>query len=261
MSAVKLFHEVNKVWSELSTDKADGPISFDPETTEKFFNAFHVGSYYFYLFNVAEVRFEYMHPRLTELTGFPLDQVDVAYIVNHIHHDDQPWFLAFESKVLDFFAMLRLDQIPNYKVSYDYRIRRADGSYMRILQQTVTLEYNEAGKVIRTLGVHTDISHIKDPYCDQKPALSFIGLNGEPSFYNVDVAAEDLLLVDEEKQITNREHEVLNLLITGLKSTEIAQKLFISKLTVDTHRKNLLHKLKAENTAELVSKAIRMGWV
>ena len=57
--------------------------------------------------------------------------------------------------------------------------------------------------------------------------------------------------------ITRREKEVLDLIANGMTNTEIAGKLFISTTTVDTHRKNLLSKLNAKNTAELIKKAIQ----
>ncbi|MEZ5022686.1 MAG: helix-turn-helix transcriptional regulator [Chitinophagales bacterium] len=52
--------------------------------------------------------------------------------------------------------------------------------------------------------------------------------------------------------ITHREMEILQLIAIGLTSGEIAKKLFISKNTVETHRKNLLGKLNVKNTAALL---------
>jgi DNA-binding NarL/FixJ family response regulator len=52
--------------------------------------------------------------------------------------------------------------------------------------------------------------------------------------------------------ITRREKEVLELIAEGMTNNEIAVKLFISSTTVDTHRKNLLAKLEAKNTASLI---------
>ncbi len=49
--------------------------------------------------------------------------------------------------------------------------------------------------------------------------------------------------------LTRREKEVLELIAEGMTNNVIAQKLFISPATVDTHRKNLLAKLEAKNTA------------
>lgn len=59
-------------------------------------------------------------------------------------------------------------------------------------------------------------------------------------------------------KLTKRELEILKLIAMELSTAAIAEKLFISKKTVDTHRQNLLHKLKVKNTAGLVKAAYKM---
>lgn len=61
--------------------------------------------------------------------------------------------------------------------------------------------------------------------------------------------------------ITRREKEVLELIAEGMTNNEIARQLFISSTTVDTHRKNLLSKLGAKNTASLVRIAAQLKLV
>lgn len=56
--------------------------------------------------------------------------------------------------------------------------------------------------------------------------------------------------------LTRREKEILLLIAEGYTNPEIAEKLFISATTVDSHRKNLLAKLNARNSAMLVKCAI-----
>lgn len=56
--------------------------------------------------------------------------------------------------------------------------------------------------------------------------------------------------------LTRREIEVLKLIAEGLTNQEIAQKLFVSTSTVDSHRKNLISKLQVKNTAALVRTAL-----
>ena len=65
----------------------------------------------------------------------------------------------------------------------------------------------------------------------------------------------------ESVQLTKREIEVLNDISDGLKSQEIAEKLFISERTVEAHRGNIMKKLNAKNMAELIKKAMNLGLI
>lgn len=57
--------------------------------------------------------------------------------------------------------------------------------------------------------------------------------------------------------ITRREKEVLLLIAEGLTNGEIAEKLFVSTTTVDSHRKSLLAKFNVKNTAILIRLAMQ----
>lgn len=61
--------------------------------------------------------------------------------------------------------------------------------------------------------------------------------------------------------LSEREKEVLQLLAENYNSNEIADKLFISKRTVDFHRANLVLKLDVKGRANLVKKAIDLGLI
>jgi DNA-binding NarL/FixJ family response regulator len=67
---------------------------------------------------------------------------------------------------------------------------------------------------------------------------------------------ERLNLVEE---LSEREKEILSLICTGLTNNEIADRLTLSKRTVDKHRENLLLKTQSKNTANLVIFAIKNG--
>lgn len=60
-------------------------------------------------------------------------------------------------------------------------------------------------------------------------------------------------------KLTSRENEILKLVAQGLTASKIAEKLFLSKFTVDNHKKNLLQKLHAKNVAELITNATSQG--
>jgi len=59
-----------------------------------------------------------------------------------------------------------------------------------------------------------------------------------------------------KKHLTKRELEIIGHISNGLTNNEIAAKLFLSGVTVDTHRKNILAKLGLKNTASLVRYAM-----
>ena len=56
--------------------------------------------------------------------------------------------------------------------------------------------------------------------------------------------------------LTAREKEVLELIAEGYTNPQIAEKIFLSPFTVDSHRKNLLAKLGVKNTASLIRLAV-----
>ncbi|WP_420317833.1 response regulator [Ekhidna sp.] len=83
----------------------------------------------------------------------------------------------------------------------------------------------------------------------------------------IDTALNSYKEIKKEKkkadsvQLTKRELEVLNDISDGLKSQEIAEKLFISERTVEAHRGNIMKKLSAKNMAELIKKAMNLGLI
>jgi DNA-binding CsgD family transcriptional regulator len=56
----------------------------------------------------------------------------------------------------------------------------------------------------------------------------------------------------EDKKISQRELEILHLVCLGNNSREISDQLFISELTVNTHRRNMVKRLGLKNSHQLV---------
>jgi len=60
-------------------------------------------------------------------------------------------------------------------------------------------------------------------------------------------------------RLTPREQEIMVLVVEGLSSSEIAERLFISPKTVENHRASIMHKLDLHSTIELVRYAAKIG--
>ena len=75
---------------------------------------------------------------------------------------------------------------------------------------------------------------------------------------------ESLNVVDPDclgVSLSRRELEVIQLIAEGFTNPQISEKLFVSPHTVTTHRRNILHKLGANNTAAVVMYAVQSGLV
>lgn len=68
-------------------------------------------------------------------------------------------------------------------------------------------------------------------------------------------------LRDKSELFTHREREVLALLAQGDSSKEIAEALFITERTVESHRKNMMEKCHVRNIAELIAHASSLGMI
>ncbi|MEM9772899.1 MAG: LuxR C-terminal-related transcriptional regulator, partial [Cyanobacteria bacterium P01_D01_bin.73] len=72
--------------------------------------------------------------------------------------------------------------------------------------------------------------------------------------------AEDSMQ-ESESPLSEREHEVMELLAHGLRDRDIAEKLYISVRTVKFHAKNVLTKLQVNTRIQAVFEATKKGWL
>jgi DNA-binding NarL/FixJ family response regulator len=89
-------------------------------------------------------------------------------------------------------------------------------------------------------------------------------------YYTIDMAPPDASShaeershnsLDQKPQITKREQEILQMIKNEYTNQRIADELFVSPSTVDTHRRNLLRKCNARNTAGLLLRAVKWGYI
>jgi DNA-binding CsgD family transcriptional regulator len=254
--SILIFDEVKNIWYQPHLSNTEIKPIIELNLSKKLLNFFQVGESYFYILNLIDVRFEFLSPEFTKLLGYDIPDFTVEKVFSYIHPDDLGYFIEYENTVAAFFKQLPIHKIHKYKVRYDYRIKKANGEYIRILQQALTIHHTDEGRLLRVLVSHTDISHLKK---ENKSSLCFIGLEGEPSFLDVDIIK--VAFLPNKNLLTKREKEIINYLSMGHSSKLIGLELSITKNTVDTHRKNILKKTDCKSVAELIAKAIDKGWM
>lgn len=140
------------------------------------------------------------------------------------------------------------------------------------LLKHITSEFPDIGVIILSM-------HIEDVYIKKAIKLGVKGYlpkdiskyqlieaimkvsQGEQYFSNqvTQILMKDLLRQNKGsdemqrlQKLTQREKEIIDLIMEGLSSSQIAEKLFISTRTVENHRANIMGKLQVKNTIELV---------
>lgn len=78
------------------------------------------------------------------------------------------------------------------------------------------------------------------------------------------VIMEDMLNADQPAEtplLTDREIEIVRLIVQELSNAQIAEQLCISVRTVESHRRNIMHKLNIKSTVGLIKYAVGQGWM
>jgi len=247
--------EFNKMFKWFGNESSPSSLKFELELYKKLWNFFLIGDSYYFIINHHTLTMEFVSKEVQDVMGYLPSEFNIPFMNEKVHPDDRSWFLVFGNRMIDFFSQIGIENVSKYKVRYDIRLRKKNGEYARILYQGIMLEHDENGRFLRSLSVHSDITYLKQ---EGTPVLSFIGMDGEPSYHDI---ASNNNFIESKDDLTRREKQVLKLLIEGKLSKEVSSILKISKQTVDTHRKNMLHKKNLSNTGELIGKAIRYGWI
>ena len=142
--------------------------------------------------------------------------------------------------------------LKDCRFSLNYRLKRKDGTEIKILQQSVVLETNDDGYPLLSLGILTDITAHK---LDNKMVLSvscFDEINGFKTISSNSYSAE-------EDKLTSREKEITKHIVYGHSTSKIAKIVGVSNYTINAHRRNIYEKINCKNVAELINYAINNG--
>lgn len=251
--ALNTYEELSKIWANITTGENVTDFSFDISTYKKVLDLFQVGNYFYLINNVRKARFDLVGPEVEKVLGYAQEEFNLTMFAGLYHPDDLQQVLNFESAVEMFFRSISGERLFRYKVQYDMRLKHAKGHYVHVLFQYIIIQHDEDN--VRTFVILTDITHLKK---ESKASLSFIGIDGEPSYMNVDVTN---VFKPGKPMLTGRERQILQSLANGLNSGEISRELNISHYTVNSHRKNMLRKANAKSTSELIKKAFDNGWI
>ena len=247
---------LHRIFEQLSTQ-----LEFDLNLTDykdnlidkrKFDNVLIQHNQFFYILDITSFKIIYMHPNAIKLTGYQPDRFQkLSDLYDCIHPNDIDYVLDFSIRSIAITREFKLEFMENHPstvFSIDYRFIRKDGQCIRLNRNTSCFKTDKTGNMVYGLVVLTDVTNVKNIN-----NISYSWM--ENKCY--DNHFEDLKKKHRKDfDITKREKDVLMMLSNGLSAAEIAKQLNISDHTIITHRKNLLRKMCAKNTVELVKFAV-----
>ena len=208
-------------------------------------------STFFCITNTQDLSFEYVSKNMTSCLG--IDKVELLkggmkYFWSRIHPDDiEPWLKALND-LMDFtLDAISEEMRTQMNYTWNYRFKNAQDVYVNIIQNTTPLVLDSQLKPIIGLAHYT----VLDPQIklDITATAKLLNDKGEYETKYFNNFSQKLLT----NGISNRERDIIRLLLLHKSSKEIGVKLNISSHTVDTHRRNILKKLQLSSTGELIA--------
>ena len=206
------------------------------------------------VFDLHRKEHVYTSPAYHLMLGYDIDAVeDDLFFDRKIHPEDYVALLEHGIEMMRFCFDLSQDKRKDFKLLNEYRMERGGGEYVRVIEQHQALELDRRGNLWLALSL-VDISPDGDVGTGVKSHLMNFR-TGELFRFPVGRPRKDSSL----PKLSAREQEVLGLIREGLISKEIADRLYISVHTVNTHRQRILEKLKVGNSHEAIIYASRLG--
>jgi DNA-binding CsgD family transcriptional regulator len=179
----------------------------------------------------------------------------IDFFQKHIHPEDAA---IYENQVFTNYIssakIISNDKIQNCRFSLNFRFKRKDGVYIKVLQQSTILETNDQGYPIVSAGILVDITDYKS---DDKMILSVTSFDAKTGFKTI----SSISYSSATNILTAREKEIIKHIALGHSTSEIANLLSISQYTVNAHRRNIYDKTSCKNLAELINFAITNGLI
>jgi len=198
---------------------------------------------FFFIGDIIDVKIRYTSKLSTQMIGVEPADLSPYHFMEATHPDDLERHGRCRSKLFKMANALFIAQKGSELLATNLKIRNAEGDYTDLLFQCCEFYSNIPYKTTYEIQVHTDINWYKKVKYEH---YYYVG-NDLSQFRYPD---EELLRLGNI--YSRREFQIIQLIETGLNSEKIAEKLFISINTVNTHRRNILLKAGKQNISELI---------
>jgi PAS domain S-box-containing protein len=227
-----------------------------------------------YLASCGQKEVLFISESFTELLGYSTDKVQkegLSWWLALVHPDDLEPML---NEIFQHYFLKPLGSRLKKTFTLQYRVKNIWGDHIWICETKFVVSLTDEKKYELILGRFEDITEIK-----KEEELLLKKLLAEES-KTYQILKYEMPAMDRGKKSdpcpvsptdnytqpegvvmpTKRELEILQLIGEGYSSKKIADQLFISINTVETHRRHLLEKLQVKNSMELIKRSTNAFW-
>jgi hypothetical protein len=198
---------------------------------------------YFQVFDLGQMKFLHTSKNILKMIGVRPDEINPGHYTQLVHPDDEERLGQARARVYKMEKEIFHAKKGSSLTSYNLRIRNAAGVYSSLFVQDYMFYSPIPYKAVFLIQVVTNI----DWYKMKKDRFHHYTGNDLSLF-----KFPDPKLLEIGPDLSYREFEILRLIEAGLSSKEIADKLFLSIHTVNTHRSNILEKSGKYQISDLI---------
>jgi DNA-binding CsgD family transcriptional regulator len=198
---------------------------------------------FFYAADLIQMKILFTSKRSTQMIGVDPTEVSPYHFMEATHPDDLQRLNSARAKVIRVGQDLFIAEKGDSFLSTDIRLRTPGGTYSNFLILSYSFYTTKPYKTVFYFKLHTNIDWFKKTKCGFH---YYIG-NDLSNFKYPD---EELLKLGNIFSV--REFEIIKLIAQSLSTEQVAEKLFLSPYTVNTHRSNILQKSGKANIPELI---------
>lgn len=214
---------------------------------------------FFFVVEPVSHTYHFMGRQQESVSGYPNDEVmrrGMEFLFACLHPED---VTILQDKIYPKIAgtlreLALKEDIRKAVTKFNYRFKTKSGVYLNFLEHLYVLETDQAGKPALFLG--NIIILETDEVLPLRLTIKMTRGNDLLETIHSDIYSTEKSVFGS---ITPRELDILHKLAMGKTSKQIGTELSISHHTVDTHRRNLLKKLKCNSVVELTRLAFQNG--
>jgi hypothetical protein len=198
---------------------------------------------YFQVFDLGQMKFLYTSKSIFQIIGITPEEINPGHYTQLIHPEDEERLGQARARVYKMEKEIFKAQKGSALTSYNLRIRNTDGNYNNLFVQDYMFFSPIPYKAVFLIQVVTNIEWHKM----KKDRYHYYAGNDLSLFKFPD---QELLEIGPD--LSHREFEIIRMIEAGLSSKDIADKLFLSIHTVNTHRSNILEKSGKSQISDLI---------